>query len=39
MNEAHDPYRTVDVPSRPADSLDAVRAAGFGWSVDGPAAC
>ena len=38
MNEPHDPNRTVDVPSTPADSLDAARA-GFRWSVDGPAAC
>jgi tetratricopeptide (TPR) repeat protein len=30
MNEAHDPNRTVDVPSTPADSLDAGLAAGFG---------
>jgi serine/threonine-protein kinase len=30
MNEAHDPNRTVDVPSSPADSLDAGLAAGFG---------
>jgi tetratricopeptide (TPR) repeat protein len=29
MNEAHDPNRTVDVPSAPADSLDAGLAAGF----------
>jgi hypothetical protein len=39
MNEPHDPNRTVDVPSIPADSLDAARAAGFGRSVDAPAAC
>jgi serine/threonine-protein kinase len=30
MNEPHDLNRTVDVPSRPADSLDAGLAAGFG---------
>ena len=30
MNEPHDPNRTVDVPSAPADSLDAGLAAGFG---------
>jgi serine/threonine protein kinase len=30
MNEPHDPNRTVDVPSTPADSLDAGLAAGFG---------
>src|SRR5215468_5607296 len=30
MNEAHDLDRTVDVPSTPADSLDAGLAAGFG---------
>jgi serine/threonine-protein kinase len=29
MNEAHDPNRTVDVPSTPTDSLDAGLAAGF----------
>src|SRR5271166_6558959 len=29
MNEPHDPNRTVDVPSVPADSLDAGLAAGF----------
>jgi hypothetical protein len=29
MSEAHDPNRTVDVPSTPADSLDAGLAAGF----------
>src|SRR6516165_9095810 len=29
MNEAHDPNRTLDVPSAPADSLDAGLAAGF----------
>jgi serine/threonine-protein kinase len=37
MNEAHDPNRTVDVPSLPADSLDAGLAAGFGRPADGPA--
>src|SRR5262249_18594378 len=30
MNEPHDLSRTVDVPSVPADSLDAGLAAGFG---------
>ena len=30
MNEPHDPNRTIDVPSAPADSLDAGLAAGFG---------
>jgi serine/threonine-protein kinase len=30
MNDPHDPNRTVDVPSTPADSLDAGLAAGFG---------
>jgi serine/threonine-protein kinase len=30
MNEPHDANRTVDVPSTPADSLDAGLAAGFG---------
>jgi tetratricopeptide (TPR) repeat protein len=36
MNESHDPNRTVDVPSDPADSLDAGLAAGFGRPADGP---
>jgi serine/threonine-protein kinase len=36
MNEAHDPNRTVDVPSKPSDSLDAGLAAGFGRPADGP---
>ena len=36
MNEGHDPNRTVDVPSVPADSLDAGLAAGFGLPADGP---
>jgi serine/threonine-protein kinase len=36
MNEPHDPNRTVDVPSTPADSLDAGLAAGFGRPADGP---
>jgi serine/threonine-protein kinase len=36
MNEARDPNRTVDVPSAPADSLDAGLAAGFGRPADGP---
>ena len=30
MNEPHDPNRTVDVLSTPADYLDAGLAAGFG---------
>jgi serine/threonine-protein kinase len=30
MKEAHDPNRTVDIPSVPSDSLDAGIAAGFG---------
>jgi serine/threonine protein kinase/Tfp pilus assembly protein PilF len=35
MTEAHDPQRTVDeVPSAPADSLDAGLAAGFGRPAD-----
>ena len=29
MNEAHDPHRTVDVPSTLADALDAGLAAAF----------
>src|SRR6516165_764188 len=36
MNELHDPNRTVDVPSTPADSLDAGLAAGFGLPAQGP---
>src|SRR6516225_1319438 len=36
MNEPHDPNLTVDVPSTPADSLDAGLAAGFGRLADGP---
>src|SRR6516225_1889014 len=36
MNEPHDPNLTVDVPSTPADSLDAGLAAGFGRPADGP---
>jgi tetratricopeptide (TPR) repeat protein len=36
MNEPHDPSRTVDIPSIPADSLDAGLAAGFGRPADGP---
>src|SRR5215469_4874441 len=36
MNQPHDPDRTVDVPSTPADSLDAGLAAGFGRPADGP---
>jgi serine/threonine-protein kinase len=37
MNGSHDPSRTVDVPSAPADSLDAGLAAGFGRPAAGPA--
>ena len=29
MNEPHDPNVTADIPSTPADSLDAGLAAGF----------
>jgi hypothetical protein len=36
MNEPHDPNRTADVPSVPADSLDAGLVAGFGKSAHGP---
>jgi tetratricopeptide (TPR) repeat protein len=36
MNEPHDPNRTVDVPSAPADALDAGLAAGFGRPAEGP---
>src|SRR5262249_52176747 len=36
MNQPHDPNRTVDVPSTPADSLDAGLAVGFGRPADGP---
>ena len=36
MNEPHDPNRTVDVPSAPADSLDAGLAAGFGRPAQTP---
>jgi serine/threonine protein kinase len=36
MNDPHDPNRTLDVPSDPADSLDAGLAAGFGRPADGP---
>src|SRR6516225_1870950 len=36
MNEPHDPNLTVDVPSTPADSLDAGLAAGYGRRADGP---
>jgi serine/threonine-protein kinase len=36
MNEPHDPNRTVDLPSAPADALDAGLAAGFGRPADGP---
>jgi hypothetical protein len=37
MNEPHDPNRTVDVPSTPADSLDAGLATGFDQPAQGPA--
>ncbi len=36
MNEPHDPNRTVDVPSVPADSLEAGLAAGFGKPAEAP---
>jgi eukaryotic-like serine/threonine-protein kinase len=36
MNEAHDPNRTVDEPSVPADSLDAGLAAAFGKPGQAP---
>jgi serine/threonine-protein kinase len=36
MSAPHDPNRTVDGPSAPADSLDAGLAAGFGRPADGP---
>lgn len=36
MNERHDPNMTADVPSAPADSLDAGLAAGFGRLAEGP---
>ena len=36
MNEPHDPNRTVDVSSVPADSLDAGLAAGFGKPSEAP---
>jgi hypothetical protein len=36
MNEPHDPNQTADIPSVPADSLDAGLAAGFGRPADGP---
>lgn len=36
MREPHDPNRTVDVPSDPADSLDAGLAAGFVRPAEGP---
>src|SRR6516225_4615743 len=36
MNEPHDPNRTVDVPSTPADALDVGLAAGYGRPADGP---
>jgi serine/threonine-protein kinase len=36
MDEPHDPNRTVDVPSEPADSLDAGLAAGFGRPAVAP---
>lgn len=39
MNEPHDPHRTVDEPSVPADSLDAGLAAGFGRPLAEAASC
>ncbi len=36
MNEPQDPNRTVEVPSAPADWLDAGLAAGFGRPAEGP---
>jgi serine/threonine-protein kinase len=36
MNEPHDPNRTVDVPSAPADALELGLAAGYGPPADGP---
>jgi serine/threonine-protein kinase len=36
MSEAHDPNRTVDIPTAPADSLDAGLAAGFGRPANAP---
>jgi serine/threonine protein kinase/Flp pilus assembly protein TadD len=36
MNQPDDLNRTVDVPSTPADALDAGLAAGFGRPADGP---
>jgi serine/threonine-protein kinase len=36
MNGPHDPNRTVDHSSAPADSLDAGLAAGYGRPADGP---
>src|SRR5271154_6734789 len=36
MNQPHDPNRTVDVPSVPADSLDAGLAAAFGRPAEAP---
>src|SRR5262245_48256373 len=36
MNEPGDPNPTADVPSAPADSLDAGLAAGYGRPADGP---
>jgi serine/threonine-protein kinase len=36
MNEAQDPNRTVDIPSEPADALNAGLAAGFARPAAGP---
>jgi serine/threonine-protein kinase len=36
MNQPHDLNRTVDVPSTPADALDAGLAAGFGRPAESP---
>src|SRR5262249_21191738 len=38
MSEPHDDNRTAEVPSAPADSLDAGLAAGFGRPAQGPRA-
>ena len=36
MNDSHDVDKTLDIPSRPADSLDAGLAAGFGKAAQAP---
>ncbi len=36
MKQPHDPEQTADIPSEPADSLDAGLAAGFGRLADRP---